>query len=351
MKIFLYLRLMKKFLPALWLGKRNLSIKGLLLYNIHMIPKIFFKFFPVPSYMSADIAGLSISDNHIRLVSIKENKDGFYLDKYYEVTLEKGIVVSGDICRKDELILILESLRTRSGVSDVRVSIQEEKAYLFDLELPLVKRDEIKNTIEFKIEENVPLKSVDIVFDYLVTSKDDKSINTVVYAVPRATIEAYEEVLISSGFSPIAIEIESSAISRAVVSDNRSYLIAHFSKEKVGVCIVKNKAVHFTSTFPILSADDFSIPKEIKKVTHYFNDNYAKDKEKESLSEIIICGEIPDDNLSDQVFSEVGTATSVANPWVNIFDLDKYIPDMKKQESVRYVSSIGLAIPQDNITL
>lgn len=314
-----------------------------------MISKKFFQFFPVPKYLNPHIAGLSISDNHIRFVFIEETEKGLRLTKHKEVDIPKGFIVSGDILNKEGVIDILEAIKKEMGILNIRVSIQEEKAYLFELEIPPVAQEEIKNTIEFKIEDHVPLKATDIIFDYNIISKSDTSLKIIVAALPRTVVELYEEVVISAGFSPWAIEIESQSISRAIVPDNANYLVVHFAKEKAGVCIVKEKLVHFTSTFLTMEQTGLvSIPKEINKIVHYFKDNFLK-HENDFIKKILICGEVYDPILVSNIAQEVGIDTVIANPWNNVFDLNEYIPDISKKDSLRYVSSIGLAIPQSSL--
>ncbi len=312
-------------------------------------------FFPTPKYLKKHTAGLSISDNHIRLVAIEETPNGLKLNCYKEEEIPTGSIISGEIQNKENLISILEKIRKETGFSDVRASMPEEKVYLFETEIPKVLQSEIKSTIEFKIEENVPLKAPDTIFDYVILEEKEDSLRLVISALPKSTVESYEEVIVSAGYCLFAMGIESQSMVNAIVKedDNSLYLIVHFSLDKIGVYVVKNRLVHFTSTINVLMDIDNSYTKtslEVLKIANYFNENLNKDS-KDQFKKIIVCGSDFDESCLSVLSQTTGIKAELANVWINAFNLKDYIPDISFKDSLRFASAVGAALPYKNIDL
>ena len=112
-----------------------------------------------PSYLEMSAAGLDISDQAIRFMEFAKSKDGLIPTLFGEEKLPQGVIVSGEINKKDELIKILSSIKRKYRLNFVKVSLPEEKAYFFKTEIPKVENSEIRQTIEFRLEENVPVRA------------------------------------------------------------------------------------------------------------------------------------------------------------------------------------------------
>lgn len=317
-----------------------------------LIEKLY-NFFPTPKYLKKHTAGLSISDNHIRLVALSEDKKGLHLSCYKEVSIPNGVIVSGEIQNKEELISLLEKVKKETGFYSVMASMPEEKVYLFETEIPKVLQSEIKSTIEFKIEESVPLKAPETIFDYVILEQKEDSLKLVVSALPKSTVESYEEVIISAGFSLFGMNIESQTMARSIIKDddNGLYLIVHFSSDKIGVYVVKDRVVRFTSTINIAKDQNSFYAKaafEVLKVINYWSDSINKDKSLH-FQKIIVCGSDFDHSCLDVISQTTNIKASLANVWVNVFDLKNEVPEIGFDDSLRYASAIGLAIPQREI--
>lgn len=316
-----------------------------------MISKKFFEFFPPPDYLNIPCAGLAISDNHVRLIYFKHTKNGIFLKNYKELNLAPGIIVTGNINNPDELQHVLEQIKKDTDISNVRASIPEEKAYLFEMQIPLVASNQVKSTIESQIEENVPLPASEIIFDYNVVKQDldAKKLTVIVSALPYKTVEMYQQIIIAAGFNLYGLEIESEAVARSVIAknDKNTSLIVHFSLDKVGVYIVSGGVVHFTSTtnFPresVLSTD--LISNEINKILGYWKSKETSDY-KYQVSHIFICGENVDDQILESIENSTKVRTSRSQVWQNAFDINKSVPEIPLKDSLKYASAIGLALP------
>lgn len=320
-----------------------------------MMFKNFFDFFPPPEFLDVPFAGLSISDTTIRCIQFSKKNNSFSVSKYTERPVPPGAVVGGFINNVPEVSGILEGIKKDLDLGYVKVSLPEEKAYLFTTKIPIIDNDDVRSFVGFKIEENVPVSPSELVFDYAVSDTHSHSdhINVVVSALPITVVDKYIETVHAAGISLLSLEIESQAIARAIIPahDLGTHLIVHFSKEKVGLYVASNHIVHFTSTIVSRhsSVEELaSLAVEIKKLYIYWHtlkENSGIEIKK--INQIIVCGEDIGSDVVPYLSARTGTITGLANVWSNAFDINKSVPEISFSDSLRYAPAIGLALPSD----
>lgn len=317
-----------------------------------MFTKIF-DALPPPKFLDVPVAGISISDTSLHCIQFGRKGGNLYIEKYAEREITPGVVVSGQINNKSQVVKMLEDLKNELKLSHVKVSLPEEKAYLFTDKIPTVKPSEIRGVIESTIEDNVPLPGQELIFDYKVISHHQEKghIDISVSAMPRSLIDTYLDIINTAGLKVVSLEIESQAIAKAVLKEGikGTVLLTNFGKEKVGLYVAHNRIIHFASTVLLkdpLARDLSNISKEIKKLFEYWyvlTENI--DKPEKKISQIIVCGE----NLPDKIVSYLSihntTKTSLANVWSNVFDLNDTVPTISLSDSLRYATAIGLILP------
>jgi len=312
------------------------------------------KHFPPPSFLDIPYAGVSITDTAIRCMLFKKKGDKIYIDTYSEKALEKGIVSGGQIKNKAEVIKVLSEFKRELKIEHIKMSLPEERAYLFTSKIPIVKEEEVRGVIESKIEENVPVPPAELVFDYKLIDHSAKGhLDVIVSALPVFVLDDYIQIADESDLTLLALEIESQAIARAILkkdTDNTTLLV-HFGPEKVGLYIVSFGLVHFTSTVVIRITgenDSETLLQEIKKLYVYWHTLKENvDKPERKIVEVIVCGENLQDNIAEYISQHVDAPAVVGNPWINIFNLEEFTPEMSREESLRFVDAIGLALPSE----
>ena len=317
--------------------------------------KNFIDSFPPPEFLDIPYAGLSISDTAVRCIQFSGNQNGFYLSKFAEKLLPEGLVTSGFINNTKEVARILQALKKDLKIQHIKVSLPEEKAYLFTTKIPKVEQKEIRGAVEFKMEENVPIPATELVFDYAVP--DPKAhpdhLNIVVSAMPISVVDAYVETMKAAELSLLSLEIESQAVARALLlpDDSSACIITHFGKDKVGLYVAYRRIVHFTSTISTkgLPEGDFSyVSSEIRKLQIYWQTlkENAGDQNKK-INKIIICGE----NLSSDLELQLGVKSKIpasfGNVWLNAFDFNKNVPEISRMDSLKYAPAVGLALSSE----
>lgn len=350
-------------------------------------------FFPPPRFLQMAPVGLSISDTAIRFVDLRPSAGGnLKLHSYAEKKIPAGLISGGYIHNIDELTKILKEFKEEHHLSFVRVALPEEKAYLFKTEINSTDEKNLRDSVEFKIEENVPITVSNAVFDFNVLKRHDDTkegaghTDVIVSVLPIKVASAYIEVLEGAGLTPISFQVESQAISRAVIrrEDRDTYLIVNLGEEKTALYVVSDQIVQFATTFTLSkgsarntlegtpgfalkapkekddSCDEFwtqQVADEIRKLFSYWHTHEDKQGELgKKISRVIVVGDHPSvGKCTGLVSSAVDVPVVIANVWVNAFSFDEFIPDIPlmpdvsgkdSESSLKFASAIGLALPE-----
>jgi len=350
-------------------------------------------FFPVPKFLKMEAVGIDISDQRIRFLKLKRDKDILKIDRYGEIDVPAGVVESGNIKKPDELKKILTQFGEKYETEFARVSLPEERAYLVSMQTPLVEGEELRNAIAFQIEEHVPLPADSVVFDYEVLKekpgRDGGHKEVLVSVFPKKDVESYINLFSDTGIVPLSFEIEAQAIARATTpkGSKGTFMIVDFGKERTRISITHNELVRFTSTIDVGSdmitraiEKEFSVStKEANKIKNqkslskskenekfftailssvsvlrdeinrlyiYWQTHIIRDKESMSIDKIILCGGGANlKGLPEYLSTSLKIEVVVADPWVNIGSYENYIPEIPLNSALGYVTAIGLVLP------
>lgn len=346
-------------------------------------------FFPPPGYLALRSIGLDISDTSIKYISLKPAHGQIELDSFGSVPITPGTVVNGKIQNRDALVKLLRELRQKTNSPFVRVSLPEEQVYLFDLHIPAVPLPEVRNTIELSLEEHIPLKPSDAVFDFFIQKVHNDQYDVKVSATSSEVTESYYAVLADAGFVPTSFELEAQAVARAIVprGDLGTVMIIDFGETRTGISIWNAGAILFSAAidiggqeltkavqkalnvsfeeadrikreqglsrsddgsdvFPALLNSISIFRDEINKHYIYWHTHTdAEGGQRPKVDEIVLCGGGARlIGLVDYLGVSLGVRVLLADPWVNINTMQAYIPEIHKEEVLAYTTALGLAL-------
>jgi len=351
---------------------------------------LFKKLITAPNYISLNPVGIEINDESIRYIEFDNDGGNLSLKNFGNIRLDKGIIKEGEISNKTALAEIISQLKNKFSTNLIRLAVPEEKTFIFNTQIPKVTDKEIKQAVEFKLEENVPFKADEVFFEYkkIENIKDKNNLYINVTVIPKKTIAEFSDFFESQKLYPISFELDSIMVAKSVIpkNDKRNYIILNIKEDLTVISYISNNVVRFTSTIQIgkntmdeklfqeaknngninmLSQQDTSpvkdgtylllsvfadIKSEIEKFNEYIES--VMDNKKTTLEnnvhKIILCGSGSTTlGLLNYMTQELKTEVALANVWTNIFDLEQEIPKIKFNDSLDFPTSIGLAMPNN----
>ncbi len=349
---------------------------------------------PPPSYLTMPCAGVDVSDTSLKYVIFNTaNKAGNRsLKDWGDISIPNGAVSSGEVVQPEELAKVLVEFKNQTKMEHIRLSLPEERAYLFQTEIKAnTPFKEIKSLLEFRLEENVPIPSRDVFFDYAIihSNKERRNAKVAVTAYSKKTIKSYYDVCESAGLRPLSFEVEAQAMSRSVIPDDVSgaTMLVDFGKTRTGIGIISQGVLMYTSTIDIggnelskvlrkvlgdnvaegdltqlkntqglnrrLESTDVSdamlstvsiIKDELSTRMQYWHLR-SGDTEHKRIKSIYLCGGSSNlKGLPTYLSETLGVPCARGNVWQNAFSLDEKVPPIDKNHSLGYATAIGLAL-------
>jgi type IV pilus assembly protein PilM len=354
-----------------------------------MADSVLTKFFPVPSLIMPRAVGLDVSDQSIKFAELAHTHTGLTVVRHGAISIPPGVILSGKIQDQIRLTDILHEFQKKERVHQVRVSLPEEQVYLFEIRVPKVSSNAIPGTIELSLEEHIPIKAAETVFDYSLIRESESHFDLQVAALPGAVAESYVSVLRNAGLEPVSLELEAQAVARAVTKrgSQEAVLVIDFGETRTGISIIESGLVRFTTTLEI---GGYAITKTIEKMCncsfteaermkraiglsrkpehqelfstllqsiavlrdevnkHYIYWHTHKDElggDHAKITKLVLVGgnaNMP--GLAEYLSASLKTRVEVANPWINIMDPRERIPSIENSDALAYATALGLAL-------
>ncbi len=348
---------------------------------------LYSKLFTPPKFLEMPAVSVEITPRGISYLSTKNTEKGLLPDIYGFIPLPEGSVSRGEIIKKEIVIKELIGIQKKTRLSFVRFSIPEEKTYIFKTNLPKLETKEIRDVLDFKIEENVPISAKEAVFDFDLLPNVGKKpgLDVVVSVTPIKTVEEYQTIFEQARLMPIFFSPEFNNIAKSVVKDNNEQvsIIVNIKEANIIMSLVVYGVVCQTSsisfggsTFTDLLAKYFkvsldeaikmkaeklycnndlnmeifsylintmsAIKDEIYKFLSYCNEREDVDSR---VDKIILCGrDAMIVGFEKYLASNLDINVDIANIWTNNFDLDAYIPNISKLDSLDMANINGLCL-------
>lgn len=348
--------------------------------------KSFFSIFPTPRFLKFSYVGFDISDGSLKYAEVFDDGKGMGLGKFGE---EKFEVTGGDIFENPSLLASIKKVAAEKKITHGKFVLPESVTYLFTTAIEGSTFDEIKNSIEFSLEENVPISAAEALFDfYLLPPKEGEKRQAVVSVVSEANVAKAINMFAEAGITLVSCMVESSSLSRAVVprEDKSAYLLVVLDENETVLAVSSGGFVQFSSTLnaggSLISnalkkslkitdaeaeemktkkgflkmgqdADTYAIfanaigvlRDEIQRILAYWQ-THKDVGEKEPIKKIILSGRdalIP--GLADYLEMSLEVNTTVADTWTNVSRYKGEVAPLSFEDSVRFGSVVGLSLP------
>jgi len=331
--------------------------------------------------------GLDISDCSIKVISLLGSPEKPKLLAMGKIILEPGIIENGKIFNKEKLKEVLSNLISNPKVGKIKTSnfifsLPESKFFVhfFKIGEDLKEKEKLQK-IKSEASRIFPYPLEDLYYDFIIFSGE-----ALLVAIPKNIVDDYLEIFKTCQIQPLALEIESESLARALIeNENKVVLIADFGAKMTNLSIFDEKRLKLSISTPvagnrftqiiseklkilppeaeklkkevglnpdkkegriflILQDEIQEIIEEIRKIESYF-----EEKTQKKIEKIILAGgsallpylpEYLSENLEKEVL--------ISDPWkkinIDILKEKEYSKEVLESESILYSIAIGLAL-------
>jgi type IV pilus assembly protein PilM len=347
--------------------------------------------------------GLDVSELSLKIIKLKKEKKFLGLTSFGEAKINPGIIEEGEVRDPQALAEIIRMALERIGGKKIKTkyviaSLPEEKAFLEVIQMPKMKEEELKKAIYFEAENYIPLPIETVYFDSQIIPPLYNHLDhfdVLISAFPKKIIDSYLVSFSKAGLVPLALEVESQSIGRALVKNGISpvpLLLIDFGAVRTSFIIFSGHSLQFTSSTRVSSnqitqaisqalginlkeAESLKIKygiepdkegrgKEILDASHQLLSELAKQiekylsfyqshaghqhlpRERRVVEKVILSGGGANlKGLCDFLSLRLRLPVELGNPWINILPEPlKEVPELSYKDSLKYTTALGLAL-------
>src|SRR3989344_4087343 len=294
----------------------------------------FERWFPLPQFLVPHAAGVDISDNSVKWLSLAPAPHGFHVEAFTQATLGPGIVVEGIVKDEIKLAEVIAGLRSSAhGGQYVHVALPEETGYVFTMHVPNIEsREQVLRTIELELEARSIARSV-------LPARNKEVALIADFGRARTGI-----IIVNRG-----IPIFTSTV--GVVGDTMTRVIME------SMSVDENKAEEFKNEHGIARDGDKGVVEAIAGTAGALADEIARhfsywDTRRDEhgnrvtpVSRVVLTGGSSNlKGLDEYIAGRVRAPAGHAHVWQNVCSFDEYIHVIDSHHALGLSTAIGLAL-------
>lgn len=203
--------------------------------------------------------GLDISDISLKLVQLEPDGSRYKVAAFSDTGIPKEVMSADTIKDPKKLVSIIRQAVGhpkfgRINTPYVVASIPEAKSFVRVIQMPAMSEEEAAEAIQWEAEQYIPIPVGQVYLDWLILGREGDKMSVLITAAPKEYIDNYVAILKEAGLVPIALEVESQATARSLVSpdyEQETVLIADINTIRTSLIIFDRGTLQFTSSIPI----------------------------------------------------------------------------------------------------
>lgn len=167
-----------------------------------------------------DIVGIDIGSSSIKLVQLKEIKNGYQLQNIGVVPLPVEAIVDNTLMDSSSVVEGIKSLFSSLKISarEAVCSVSGNSVIIRKISLPVMPNDELEEQIHWEAEQYIPFDINDVNIDFQIISPDDidsSKMNVLLVASKKDIINDYLAVFSEAGIRLNIVDVDSFAVQNA----------------------------------------------------------------------------------------------------------------------------------------
>jgi type IV pilus assembly protein PilM len=218
-----------------------------------------------------NLVGVDIGTSAVKVIQVRESGKGVHLMKYGIEPLPPQSIVDGHVMNRGAVVDALAKVFRDLKISqrEVAVSISGNSVIIKKLNLPIMKRDELEEQIQWEAEQHIPYEISEVEIDYNILWQNPEvgQMDVLLVAAKKEEIQDLVEVVRQARLRPVVVDIDSFALQNVYevnygYNEGETVTLLNVGASVTTVNIVQGSVSQFTRD---ISNGGNSITDEIQK--------------------------------------------------------------------------------------
>lgn len=203
-----------------------------------------------------EIVGLDIGSSSIKLVELKEGKNGYRLQNVAISTLPPEAIVDGALMDSVTVIDAIKDLigQTRTKTKNAVTSVSGHSVIVKKITLPFMTEAELEESIQWESERYIPFDINDVNLDFKVlgsAAENPEVMDVILVAAKKDIVNDYVSVIMEAGLNPVIMDVDAFALENMLainydLEKEDTIAIANIGASITSINILKNDVSAFT---------------------------------------------------------------------------------------------------------
>ena len=202
-----------------------------------------------------NVIGLDIGSSSVKLVELKEGRNGFRLQNLAISPLPPEAIVDGAVMDSVTIIDAIRDLVTAvTKTKDVVTSVSGHSVIVKKITLPFMTESELEESIQWEAERHIPFDINDVNIDFQIVgygSENPDLMDVILVAAKKDMINDYVSVIMESGLNPVVVDIDAFALENMLainydIDKEDTVAIANIGASVTNINILRNNISAFT---------------------------------------------------------------------------------------------------------
>jgi len=202
-----------------------------------------------------NVIGLDIGSSSVKLVELREGKNGYKLQHLAISPLPPEAIVDGALMDSVTIIDTIRDLVTSTTKTrDVATSVSGHSVIVKKITLPFMTEAELEDSIQWEAERHIPFDINDVNLDFQILGSGAENpdlMDVILVAAKKDIINDYVSVIMEAGLSPLVVDIDAFALENMLgvnydLEKDEIVAVANVGSSVTSINILKNNMSAFT---------------------------------------------------------------------------------------------------------
>ena len=195
-----------------------------------------------------NLIGLDIGSSSIKVCQLKESKNSYQLQSFGMIPLPPEAIVDGSIMNASAVVDAIKELMASQRIKskDVAVSVSGHSVILRKINLPVMTREELDESIQWEAEQYIPFDINDVNLDVSILNdhNDQGQMDVLLVAAKKEMIKDYIDVVRDAELVAHVVDVDSFAVQNAFEINYNLPVGETVALINVGASVVNINVIH-----------------------------------------------------------------------------------------------------------